>query len=395
MTDQDTTEIPESTAADESPADTEKPARAPRSAGAGFIAWIALLLAVVAFASAGFNYMKGRSAESSAAASTADRDASLRNLASSVGTMQESVQALEQRLAALTAGDAETKAAVESIDRQFTDRLRRLESLPGRMATVEASMATLQGISTGAREAWLLAEAEYYMQIANAQLQLANNPELAMLALRHADERVVQIGDPRLTRIRQALSDELRALEVMETPDTTGITLALSSLAAAVDSLPLAREAIAMTDEQDDLVDEELTGMDRAWASVKNALDSVVTVRDAEEVERPLTSPGAQYFLRANLALQLQAARLALLRGEDEIYRQSLDDADRWLADYYSTASTAVVNARQTIADIRSSVFNVAQPDISRSLLMLRQYNTLAEAANGTASPPEPGPEPQ
>ena len=37
----------------------------------------------------------------------------------------------------------------------------------------------------------------------------------------------------------------------------------------------------------------------------------------ADEAMRPLIAPEAQYFLRANLALQLQAARLALLRGEE------------------------------------------------------------------------------
>jgi len=393
MTDQDTSEPAEEPAADDRPAPTRKAARGPKGPGSGFIAWLALLLAVLAFASAGYNYMKNRDAAGAAAVAEADRAAGFRDLAASVDEAQSSLQALEQRLAALTAGDAQMKTTVDRIDRQLDDRLRRLESLPGRMSTVEASMASLQGISAGAREAWLLAEAEYYMQIANAQLQLANNPALAILALRHADERIVQLGDPRLTGVRQALSDELRALEIMETPDTAGITLTLASLADVVDSLPLAREALAQAGESGEPVDPELTGMDRAWASVKRALDLVVSVRDTDDVERPLTSPEAQYFLRANLALQLQAARLALLRGEEEIFRQSLDDADRWLAEYYSAESSAVANARKTIADIRDSVFTVAQPDISRSLLMLRQYNTLAEQAGDAESSPEPGQE--
>ena len=91
--------------------------------------------------------------------------------------------------------DAERNSAIENINRQLNERLRRLEAMPGRLAAVEASMATVQGISTGARDAWLLAEAEYYMQIANAQLQLAGNPQLASLALTHADDRI-RVGGP-------------------------------------------------------------------------------------------------------------------------------------------------------------------------------------------------------
>ena len=187
-----------------------------------------------------------------------------------------------------------------------------------------------------------------------------------------------------------------RSLEVMEKPDTAGITLTLSSLAMVVDSLPLQQEVVADADAAGDGIDPELTGMDRAWASVRNALDQVVSVRDADEVERPLNSPEAQYFLRANLSLQLQAARLALLRGEEEIFRQSLSDADQWLADYYAPDSSGVQSARQTIAEVRDSVLSVAIPDISQSLRLLRQYNRLSDAATDDVEPaPEPEAEPE
>jgi uroporphyrin-3 C-methyltransferase len=399
MTEQDT---PESDVSDEPVEETveePEPSRPPPKngrSGNGFIAWVALFLAAIAFASAGYNYLQHRSEGDSAAQAAAEQEAALRNLTASVSATQQAMQALENRLGDIGAGDAELNAAIERLDRQLNNRLRNVESLPGRVSTIEASMATLQGISTGARDAWLLAEAEYYMQIANAQLQLASNPELAMLALNHADERIAQLGDPRLTPVRQALSDELRSLEVMEKPDTAGITLTLSSLAMVVDSLPLQQEVVADADAAGDGIDPELTGMDRAWASVRNALDQVVSVRDADEVERPLNSPEAQYFLRANLSLQLQAARLALLRGEEEIFRQSLSDADQWLADYYAPDSSGVQSARQTIAEVRDSVLSVAIPDISQSLRLLRQYNRLSDAATDDVEPaPEPEAEPE
>ena len=357
--------------------DQTAPAAKKRSGG-GFVAWLALLLSAGAIGAVGLDYIRDRDA----ANTVADSDAQLRNLTASIGATQDMLTSLESSVSSLADRDTERNAAIERINRQLNDRLQQIESVPGRLATVEASLSSLQGISTGARDAWLLAEAEYYMQIANAQLQLANNPELAMLALTHADERILQIADPRLTNIRQALSDELRALEVMEKPDTAGITLTLASLASVVDSLPLRQEAAARAPEPAAGVDPELTGMDRAWASVRNAMEGVVKVRNVDEVSPALVAPEARYFLRANLSLQLQAARIALLRGDEAIFRQSLDDADRWIGDYYDEDSTAVTSARQTIAEIRDSVFRVAMPDISRSLRMLRQFNTLSDAAN-------------
>ena len=391
-------ETPDNEAIDDIPVDAAEETAAPappaaKKSGSGIIAWLALLIALLAAAGVGVDYLRTRDAEGSATTAAAANAARLRELTTSFGATQQAMLSLEERLAALTSADSEHGNAIERINRQLNERLQRLEGVPGRLSTVEATMASLQGISTGARDAWLLAEAEYYMQIANAQLQLAGNPELAMLALNHADERVVQLGDPRLTGVRQALSDELRALEIMEKPDTAGISLTLASLADVVDALPLKQQAVTSGDSADAEVDPTLTGMERAWASVRNALDGVVKVRDADEVERPFVAPEAQYFLRANLSLQLQAARLALLRGEDEIFRQSLDDADAWLAEFYADDSASVRSARDTINEIRDSVFQVAMPDISGSLRLLRQFNALSEAAADTDAAAESGPE--
>ena len=386
MSEDDTTENEDAKFDENDAAPDPAPPAPKKRSGGGFVAWLALLLSAGAIGAVGLDYVRDRDA----ASTVADSDTQLRNLTASIGATQDMLTSLEGSVSSLAERDAERNAAIERINRQLNERLQQIESVPGRLATVEASLSSLQGISTGARDAWLLAEAEYYMQIANAQLQLANNPELAMLALTHADERIVQLADPRLTNIRQALSDELRALEVMEKPDTAGITLTLASLSSVVDSLPLRQEAALQATEPATGVDPELTGMDRAWASVRNAMEGVVKVRNVDEVSPALVAPEARYFLRANLSLQLQAARIALLRGEEAIFRQSLDDADSWIGDYYDEDSTAVTSARQTIAEIRDSVFRVAMPDISRSLRLLRQFNTLADAANAAEATEPP-----
>ena len=237
-------------------------------------------------------------------------------------------------------------------------------------------MASLQGVSSGARDTWLLAEAEYYMQIANAQLQLAGNPHLAALALGMADERIVQLADPALTGVRRALSDELAALEVMDKPDIEGVTLMLASLARVVDSLPLRQ--LAQAESGDDDVDADLSGVDRAWASVKGAVSGLVRVTGPDENAVPLMTPEATYFLRTNLTLQLQAARLALLRGEQAIFEQSLDDAAAWIELYFDIGSAQVAGALETIGEIRGDITTAAAPDISGSLHLLRQFKTLA-----------------
>ena len=85
-----------------------------------------------------------------------------------------------------------------------------------------------------------------------------------------------------------------------------------------------------------------------------------------------LMTPQVAELARNNLALQLQAARLALLRNEQRIFEQSLDDADAWLGKYFDAGNGAVARARQTIAGIRggySAVESTARGKCCSSLL--------------------------
>jgi len=292
----------------------------------------------------------------------------------------DSITALEAALAELKASDRSTAGQLDLLQGEMEERQQALDSLPPRIANMEQSLASLQGISAGARNDWLLAEAEYYMQIANAQLQLAGDPYLAAQALRMADERVAQVSDPAFTDVRRAIADELATLDGMSNVDIEGLSLTLASLARVVQSLPL-RETGSATADQSEGIDPDVSGIDRAWASVKKAASGLVRVTGPEETAIPLMTPDAVYFLRTNLTLQLQAARLAVLRGEQAVFEQSLDDASSWLREYFDTDSAQVSSALETIAEVSDSMIVVQRPDISESLRRLRQIQALSEPA--------------
>jgi uncharacterized protein HemX len=347
-----------------------------RRSGTGGIAWLALFLALIA--AAGIGYMLVEDWRENAAAE--QRASSLAELRSRLASSGESLEGLEQSLTILAEADESNAAELRDLRSAIEQRLQLIDSVPARIANLENSIAALQGISTGARNTLLLAEAEYYMQLANAQLQLAGNPELAALALGMADDRIVQLADPALTEVRRSLADELAALEIMEKPDIEGTTLALSSLARVVDTLPL-RQARGDSADPVAMTGDEPSGVDRAWASVKRAASGLVKVTPPDATAIPLLTPDAEYFLRTNLTLQLQVARLALLRGEQAVFEQSLDDADDWLRTYFDMESTQVLGTLATIGEIRSAMFAVTMPDISGSLQLLRRFNSITGSA--------------
>jgi len=356
------------------------------SGGSKTVALVAGLALVLALAAAGFSgygwwLERGTGAEAAgleSAVDTLETEAAanaeaVSELRSRLSSVQQSVQQAQQ--AARQAADADEFARLQ---REFRESRDIVESLPGRMENLEESMANLQGVSAGARDAWLVAEAEYYMQLANAQAQLAGNAELAAFALELADRRIRELGDPVYTPVRRELADEITALRAVEDVDIEGVTLTLASLADVIQSLPLDEE-VTPEDQPRPQIGEELSGFSRAWTAVKNAFSDMVSVRRTNERLEPLLSPEAQYFLRTNIALQLQTARLALLQGEGAIFRQSLEDARSWLERYFDMEAKAVSGAVETIAELADSPVSAELPDISASLRLFRQRQAVAQ----------------
>jgi uroporphyrin-3 C-methyltransferase len=356
-----------------------KPANA-QPASRSLVAWLALLLAVAALAWVFYQGIGGPVDDSASRMQAAQ----IEQLRESLHAIRQTTDANDTLIAELTGKAAARDERIQTIEDQLAERLQRLELMHARLGSLEASTAELKGISSGLLDSWLLAEAEYYMQIANAQLQLADNPKLASLALQLADEKVAQLANPALIGIRRAIADELRALDAIESPDIVGIALTLSSLAGVVDGLPLNR-TVEAPDAAPVEVAPGLTGMDRMFASLRRTASEMVSIRRTDESVRPLIAPEAQYFLRANLALQFQAARIALLRGEQPLFDQSLDDAASWLNSYYDAESVPVRNALQTIGEMRQNVTPVVFPDLSESLRLLREYRVMSAAGSQPA----------
>ena len=163
----------------------------------------------------------------------------------------------------------------------------------------------------------------------------------------------------------------------MAKPDLAGATLTLASLAGVIDSLPL-----ATADQNDEVAGdgEEEGNAGRAWQSFKDSMSGLVKITPPDRAKLELLSPDAEYFLRNNIAMQLQAARLALLRGEQAVFDQALADAASLLETYFDTSNEQVTTALQTLEGVRQSVVTAAAPDISESLRLLRQFKTLREA---------------
>jgi len=103
-------------------------------------------------------------------------------------------------------------------------------------------------------------------------------------------------------------------------------------------------------------------------------LRNLVVIRHVEEKRRALLAPDQDYFVYQNLRLELESARLSLLRRDTENLHASVASLQEWLKEYFDKNDPAVVNVMATLQQLSSIDLEPPVPDISSSLESLRAY---------------------
>lgn len=258
---------------------------------------------------------------------------------------------------------------------------KTLAQLQQQLNTTRTQMADMAQRLQGSTRRWQLNQIEHLLITANRRLQLYEQPDQARQALQLASNSIARINDPRLFDVRKQVIDEIAALDALPSPDTEGIALTLTAFIKRVPNLPLASDVpdnfkpdAANGDESaDDGVDFS-SGWQHFVDSVGTALQSMATVRRADGTQPALLPPDQVYFLTQNLMLELRSARLALLEGNSTLYRASLPSAIKWLKQYFDTDDAGVSAMIDRLGQMQNIKLDWQAPDISASLIGLRDY---------------------
>jgi uroporphyrin-3 C-methyltransferase len=322
--------------------------QAPRSGVAGSLG---LVIGVAAMALAAVTFVRMRQAEGQAAA------------------LQQQLTALQQNVA------TKDEVASDASDTQAT-----VKALIARQDELSNSLTELRAHSQEGRDAWIKAEAASLLLDANEALVLRNDPDLALVALDQADARLRLVSDPRLAAVRQEIARESNKLHALPHPDTVGMAVKLTELAAGVDALPMKRGVPEHYQSGGGLDDKPLPADAGFWTRFKAACArigaSLFTLRRHQGAVQPLLEPSEEFLLRRNLELKLESTRSALLQREDQAFQASARSAAAWLQEYFDTDDSAVKAALQQLADMQKQPIAPKLPDISASLALLRQVET-------------------
>ena len=339
----------------------------PQRMGKGLyiVSFFALVVAFLAASASGFLWWQYRQfhvaldqADSDSVVSIQDVRASILSLADSLGDRVETLQESDE-LALDVARDMN----------------RRLEELPERLRLLEERVNVVQGTSADAKRRWLRAEAEYYLSVANTELTLGGRWQNAIDALEFADGKLLELGSPSFSEVRQLIYEELQALRGAQLPDVEGLSYSLARLADGVESLPLGAVVPTSSVTDEEILENAEPGLNRIWLSLKQSITGMISVERGDgSLYRALTVE-EQVLVRSRLELEFEMARLGLLQGQAEVFQVSLNAARTLLIREFERSSPAVESATMLIEELLRLEIDPARPDISGSLDLLRSLS--------------------
>ena len=309
-------------------------------------------------------------------------------------------QILKQSQARFTQQLSDATTSIMSLDSQLNETTDQQKSLAQKAQSNEqnqqALQATLEQMSQQLKELaiakgkeplfWKVSEVEYLLSVANHRLILEKDVSTAKTALQDADTRLRAIGDPGLIPVRNKVADEIGQLKQVKLPDIAGMASQLGSIAGTIDTLPFIKNIRALDSiEKPELPTETDTSFSFISRVVKDIANGLFTIQRTNEPVEPLLPPQEKQYLKHNLNLKIEEARIALLNQETALFHKNLTAVEDWTKKYFNEQDPSVATMLQSVSELKQVELQPSLPDISHSLRDLRAWmNQQKQAAIDT-----------
>lgn len=381
---EETTEESVDTAAPEAPEPQQKPQQEKTAAPSSPLPLVLSLVAMVGLAGIGFWAWKSQQGLQQQLAQLSSQGTTERSaLQDRIATQEQALATERDALAKLRRGFDGQQAAFKEQQSRFEQERKRLQQ---REEQIRAELEGVHRRIGRSSSQWMAAEAEYLIRVANHRLRLERDVTTALTALQGADGRLAATNDPIWTEARGALAAEMASLRTLARVDIIGLTANIASLAKRVDKLRLVGaqpltpggKALAEGVKVEGISLEEI--LKEGWQGFK----SLMVIRKHDEPVTAMLPPEQRYFVYQNLRLQLEAARLAVLRADPDLYASSLKTTEEWIKEFIILDDAEAQAILEEIAKLSKINIRPDLPDISNSLRLLR--DSMEAAATGGAA---------
>lgn len=318
--------------------------------------WLALLIAVLALGAGAYALHRADTVRDR----LDDVRESVRDGQVLLGTLRSDLEALERH--------------EQEFRQEVRGHLDELAALPLQVEELGRGVAELRSSSGSAQSRWSRAQVRFLLEVAQRSLLLERDVGTAIATLEVADERLAAAGAPEFAAVRQQIASELSALRALPQPDRAGMMARLASAERSVADLPL--RAAVVTHLSTRTAESESAGaFARAWGVVKRAFSDLLTIRRLDDRSLALLTLEQETIARQHVALELAAARLAVMRADQPAYASALQSASEKLGEVFASEDSAVAALLDELAALAKIDVAPPLPDISGSASRLEQLS--------------------
>lgn len=346
-------------------------------AGGGFpvVATLALLLVLALGGAAAWLLMEAQRRESALLDRMAMLEALTEREVMEAGEQQAQLRELNDVLESELQG--ELREGLAELEPRLAEQAGRLRELSSQLERIDGRVSEhgeeLARYSAADRESWQLAEVEYLLRLANQRLIMTGDTESAQALLRSADAILRQLDDTRLHDARRAVAADLAALRAVPRLDTEGLYLRLSALAEEAEQLAIFELPEAERRLAEAPADDWRGRLKQGYQAALQKLSDYIIIRRREVPMQALMDPQWEGLVRQNLRMLLEQSQVALLSGNARLYRESLQRARHWVAQFFESDGRAARAMDAELEQLAGEAVTVELPDISRSLRALDQ----------------------
>ncbi|MBC8649776.1 heme biosynthesis operon protein HemX [Pseudomonas sp. MTM4] len=316
----------------------------------------------------------------------------LAGLAAGGYSVWQTQQLAEQERQQLGAAQATREQArqLDTRSQQLASRLGRLEQLPSAeqleerrrlLSELQSDQQRLSGrveqVLGASREQWRLAEAEHLLRMAMLRLSAMQDVQSAESLIAEADLILRKQDDPGAYGTRQKLLEGLEALRSLPDMDRTGLFLQLGALRGQANQLN------GLAPEFENGPSQPQTQGESRWRQWLDELTRYVRIDfNAGTDVKPLLAGQSLAQVRLALSLAIEQAQWAVLNGNEEVYRQSLEQAARLIEDHFSEENGQSRGLRDRIGELAKRQVSVTLPDLTPALQAMQSYVQTRESAD-------------
>jgi len=328
-----------------------RPAAAEKGSSGNGLALLALVAAVAALAASGWLYTQSQSS-----APATDSSAELKSLERQLQQVSGKAEYnAEKALEAATRADRQ-QSETEALKQQFTQLQDGLSNLPQTDADVVTRFLQL--------------ETDWYLRLAETQLSVTGNYSAAREALLLADERLEQLANPRLVPVRNRIAAAVAELELQPQDRDAAYLETLDVIAASIPDWPLKQNVpTSFRGSEDEAADDaggnDDDGWDRATAAVKDAFSGIISVRSGEDRLEPQLEEADVALLIRSIELDLQIAKLAILRNDTALTAQTLDSVRLRINTWFDAEDEVIQENLSRLDSLADGAATQAIPDIT------------------------------